>query len=293
MKNKTSRLLSRREATQGLLLALGGALGGAATLFGCGGESTAGTSNGDAGSGSTGDTDSGSSVTAEGGTTSTGSATAWASGGTASMTDAASYPNPFATAVTSCVLAATATAGPCTEAADQVRKDVSEGYSGLPMRLALRVVDASCNPVAGASVKIWHTQLTGSYSGDTPNAGMCLEDQADSAKHYFRGLQTTDADGRVDFDSCFPGWYRGRAIHIHYTVSRNGKSYTSQLVFEQALIDEIFTTHAEYKGFGLPDTPNATDNVVGNGDLESFTLVTSRLSDGAMMAAKQLVVSVA
>jgi protocatechuate 3,4-dioxygenase beta subunit len=161
------------------------------------------------------------------------------------------------------------------------------------MRLALRVVDASCNPIAGATVKIWHTQITGSYSGDTPNAGMCLKDQADSAKHYFRGMQTTDADGRVDFDSCFPGWYRGRAIHIHYTASLGGKSYTSQLVFDQALIDEIFEKHVEYKSYGLPDTPNATDNVVGNGDLASYTLATSRLSDGAMMAAKQLVVNVA
>jgi protocatechuate 3,4-dioxygenase beta subunit len=122
---------------------------------------------------------------------------------------------------------------------------------------------------------------------------MCLKDQADSAKHYFRGMQTTDADGRVDFDSCFPGWYRGRAIHIHYTASLGGKSYTSQLVFDQALIDEIFEKHVEYKSYGLPDTPNATDNVVGNGDLASYTLATSRLSDGAMMAAKQLVVNVA
>jgi protocatechuate 3,4-dioxygenase beta subunit len=293
MTRSKSSLLSRREAAQTILLALGGAC--SAALFGCGGgTSSAGTSgtSGTSGSGGTGTGDAGSSGSS-GSTDSGGSASSWASGGTAAMTGAATYPNPFATAVTSCVLAATATQGPCTEAADQVRKDVSEGYTGLPMRLALRVVDASCNPVAGASVKIWHTQITGSYSGNTPNPGMCLGDQADSAKHYFRGAQTTDADGRVDFDSCFPGWYRGRAIHIHYTVSLNGKSYTSQLVFDQALIDEIFTTHPEYSPFGLPDTPNATDNVVGNANLASYMLVTSRLSDGAMMAAKQLVVNVA
>jgi protocatechuate 3,4-dioxygenase beta subunit len=287
-----SSRISRREATQGLLVVLGGILGGAATFVaGCGGSTTSASGASD---GSTTDNDGSTGV--DGSTEpidSGGSATAWASGGTKSMTDAATYPDPFTVPAASCILAATATAGPCTEAADQIRKDVSEGYTGLPMRLALRVVDASCNPVVGATVKIWHTQITGSYSGDTPNPGMCLKDQADSGKHYFRGLQTTDADGRVDFDSCFPGWYRGRAIHIHYTVTLNGKSYTSQLVFDQTLIADIFANHAEYKGFGQPDTPNASDNVVGNANLASYTLTTARMSDGAMLASKQLVVSVA
>jgi protocatechuate 3,4-dioxygenase beta subunit len=297
MSKRHSSLLSRREATQGILLAFGGILGGATTFVaGCGGSSTsAATTSGSSGSSGTTTGDGGTSSNTDSSTATTdsgGSAGTWASGGTAAMTAKASYPNPFSVAATSCVVAATATAGPCTEAADQVRQDVSEGYAGLPMRLALRVVDAACNPVAGATVKIWHTQLTGSYSGDTPNPGICLAIQTDSAKHYFRGLQTTDADGRVDFDSCFPGWYRGRAIHIHYTVTHDGKSYTSQLVFDQTLIDEIFTTHAEYKGFGLPDTPNASDNVVGNANLASYTLATARMTDGAMLASKQLVVNV-
>ncbi len=180
------------------------------------------------------------------------------------------------------------TEGPCTEAADQVRKDISEGLAGLPMRLALRIVDADCKPIAGAKVKIWHTQRSGSYSGNTPNNGMCLKDASDASKHYFRGAQTTDDDGRVDFDSCFPGWYRGRTIHIHFTVSVNGKSFTSQLVFDQTLVSEIFSSHDEYEGYGLPDTTNASDNVVGNGDIASFTLVTSRMNDGAMLAAKEI-----
>lgn len=288
-KKTAASLLSRREAAGGILLALGGAF-----LFGCSGTglATSGTTSPDGGASgtdddTTGDSDSGTSTSTDSG----GTTGPWASGGTASMTG--NYPDPFtAAAATACTLVVTATEGPCTEAADQVRKDISEGYAGLPMRLALKVVDASCNPIAGAKVKIWHTQLSGSYSGNTPNPGMCLKDQSDSAKHYFRGAQTTDANGRVDFDSCFPGWYRGRAIHIHFTVSLNGQSYTSQLVFEQALIDEIFTTHAEYKGYGLPDTPNATDNVVSRGDLASYTVATARMSDGAMLASKQLVVDV-
>lgn len=272
-------LLSRRESLGWFAAALGGAV-----LVGCGASTSAGEDGGASGAdGGTG--------TGEGGAKAadTGSS-AWAQGGTKSMKGP--YADPFPTAVASCVLAVAATEGPCTEAADQVRSDISEGYSGLPTRLALKVVDAACNPVVGAKVKIWHTQVTGSYSGDTPNAGMCLKSAAEATKHYFRGAQTTNQDGRVDFDTCFPGWYRGRAIHIHYTVTANGKSFTSQLVFDQALIQDIFANHPEYAVFGQPDTPNARDNVVGNANLASYLVETKRLPDGALMAAKVLVASV-
>ena len=55
---------------------------------------------------------------------------------------------------------------------------------------------------------------------------------------------------------------------------------------------EIFASHADYMSYGQPDTPNATDNVVSRGDLASYTLATARMSDGAMLASKQLVVNV-
>jgi len=296
------KIVARRVMLRGLgaailttpFLPIGSLLGCNATVDGessngDGTSSSSGGSSTSSGGSSSGDTDSGTG-SSSGNTDSGGSSESWASGGTKSMTGKASYPDPFATPATVCLLAQAATQGPCTEAADQVREDISEGYTGLPMRLVLRVIDAGCNPVAGAKVKIWHTQITGSYSGDTPNNNMCLKSQADSAKHYFRGAQTTDADGRVAFDTCFPGWYRGRAIHIHYTVTLNGKSFTSQLVFEEDLIAEIFSTHPEYSPYGQPDTKNATDNVVGGANLASYTLKTERMSDGAMLASKELVV---
>lgn len=275
MKTRVAVHVSRREAMELLLKGVGGAL-----VVACGASETQ--SSGASTSGS-----SGSSTTADGGAS--GSAESWATGGTAAMSG--TYPEPtFASAA--CVLAVAVTQGPCTEAADQVRKDVSEGYGGLPVRLALRVVDASCNPVGDAKVKIWHTQQTGSYSGDTPNPNMCLKSASEGTKHYFRGVQQTDAAGRVDFDTCFPGWYRGRTIHIHFTVTANGKSFTSQLVFDDALVASIFASHPEYVGYGQPDTKNANDNVVGNQSLATFTLDTARMADGAMLASKQLVVAV-
>ncbi|MBK6695309.1 MAG: protocatechuate 3,4-dioxygenase [Myxococcales bacterium] len=281
-----SHTLTRREATSGVLAAIGGAFFCACSSSSTSSSNPSGSTDAGANASPSGDA---ASVATE--NTADSGASLWAKGGTKSMSG--SYPEPFPTASAACVVVATMTEGPCTEAVDQVRKDVSEGAPGIPVRLALKVVDASCQAITGAKVKIWHTQITGSYSGDTPNNGMCLKTAQDGQQHSFRGVQTSDANGRVDFDTCFPGWYPGRAIHIHFTVSLAGKSHTSQLVFDQALVDEIFSTHEEYKGYGLPDTTNAKDNVVGNVDLPTFTLTVARMADGAMLAAKELVVSVA
>lgn len=218
-----------------------------------------------------------------------GSSQTWATGGTAAMVDKDSYPDPFEAGSLQCLLLAAATEGPCPEAGELDRVDISEGYPGLPMRLAFRVLDTSCRPIANAKVKVWHTQVSGSYSGETPNA-QCLKDPADATRHYFRGVQTTDGDGRVFFDSCFPGWYAGRTPHVHYTVSVDGKSFTSQLVFDQAIVDDIFANQADYTRYGKPDTANASDNVVGNADLATYVATAQRMTDGTLLASKELIV---
>lgn len=215
----------------------------------------------------------------------------WASGGTAAMTAMATYPDPFAgSAGSSCALTAPTTLGPC-YFTSPVRRDVSEGYPGLPVRLALRVVDESCAPIESARVEIWHTRNSGLYSGGP--VPLCTTNDADALAHlYFRGGQVTDADGQVAFDTCFPGWYPGRAIHIHFHVILDGgarATAVSQLFFAAPLITEIFETHPEYAAFGQPDRPNDADSIY-RGVGASGILEHERTSDGAMLAWKQLVV---
>jgi protocatechuate 3,4-dioxygenase beta subunit len=211
----------------------------------------------------------------------------WAMGGTAVMTGI--YPDPFASGVDTCTLACETTVGPC-YAATIARKDISEGYLGLPVRLALKVVRAgTCEPVEGATVDIWHTQRSGLYSGSDA-IDFCTSGDADARSHrYFRGTQVTDADGRVDFNTCFPGWYPGRAIHIHFQVRLGSDEYvTSQLFFDQALITDVFASHAEYQGYGQPDTSNSRDGVIRGRNIADYTVTTARMSDGAMLASKVL-----
>ena len=211
----------------------------------------------------------------------------WASGGTAAMTDSDSYPNPFV-APASCALFTSSTLGPCF-ASSPIRRDISEGYPGLPVRLALQILDADCAPIEGAHVDVWHTRNSGLYSEGPID--FCTTGDADAAAHsYFRGAQVTDADGQVGFDTCFPGWYVSRAIHIHFQVFLPGggeATKISQLFFEPDLITEVFDTHVDYAEFGQPAVPNSSDSIyLGVG--ESGIVEHSRMTDGAMLAWKQI-----
>lgn len=212
----------------------------------------------------------------------------WASGGTASMQG--EYLDPFTDAVpAACSLTCAMTRGPC-YAETLERRDISEGYPGLPVRLALRVVDPACQPVAGAAVDIWHTSAAGLYSG--PDAiDMCTRNDADAESHrFFRGVQITDENGRVDFDTIVPGWYSGRTVHFHFSVRRGADEYVvAQLVFDDPLIEAVTTMHPDYAARGAPDTWNDTDLIVHDA-IERVLLATALQPDGALLAWKTLVI---
>lgn len=221
----------------------------------------------------------------------------WATGGTAAMTGRATYPNPFAGASSSCRLTCAATIGPCHTASPE-RADISDGWDGLPLRLALRVVDEDCRPVRGAIAEVWHTNHRGGYSGDIVQ--MCTMDEADKAKQFFRGYLRTDDDGRVNFDTTFPGWYRGRAVHIHFRIIRGAydaadraeAAVISQLFFPEDVTKQIFANQPLYEDFGQPDTTLGTDNVVG-GELDPSPYIcdVASLPDGAMLASKTIILA--
>jgi protocatechuate 3,4-dioxygenase beta subunit len=180
----------------------------------------------------------------------------WASGGTKAMQGG--YPDPFAAGMvgTSCALTKAMILGPCYADALE-REDISEGALGVPMRLSLLVVRADgCAPVAGATVDLWHASAAGVYSEFGPGT-TCNPGSDDLVELKFcRGVQKTDAKGRVDFSSVVPGWYGGRAVHLHFTVRVDGDEYlTSQLFFDDALLDDI-EQQADYEARGKRDTRN-------------------------------------
>jgi protocatechuate 3,4-dioxygenase beta subunit len=51
--------------------------------------------------------------------------------------------------------------------------------------------------------------------------------------------QHTDANGKATITTIYPGWYQGRAVHIHFKIrtdaaAASGLEFTSQLFFDDA-----------------------------------------------------------
>lgn len=218
-----------------------------------------------------------------------GTAKGWATGGTAGMSG--DYPDPFTGGLGDrCALTCSATLGPCYVSTLE-RMDISEGQNGLPVRFAFLIVDEMCRPIEGAALDIWHTSANGYYSGEDAPFGCTLGDPAAEMSRWFRGVQSSNAAGRVDFNSCFPGWYPGRTIHIHFTVRLNNEEYlTSQLYFDDLLSNEIIAAEPIYSDRGPRDTDNTTDGLISAAAAPDYSFQTARMSDGAMLAWKVLVI---
>ena len=203
---------------------------------------------------------------------------AWATGGTAAMQAAARYPDPFARPDSVCSLTCQQILGPCWAPRAPVRQDISEGEPGIPMRMALRLVESDgCTPMAGTEIEVWHTNMAGAYSADDVEGGdFCRMGNPDAQNGYFfRGRAVADAAGKVVFDGCFPGWYGGRALHVHLLArppanageaTTDNVSTVTQLYFPDNLSEEIFSSVPGYRDLGQPDVMNATDNVLGRLD---------------------------
>ncbi|MER7220857.1 MULTISPECIES: intradiol ring-cleavage dioxygenase [Streptomyces] len=139
------------------------------------------------------------------------------------------------------------------------RENLVEDRAGIPLLLVLRVVDsATCKPIRNSAIEIWHCDASGVYSGYTqngngggggtppgpppsgtptappdgpggPGGGGGHATPTDDLT-WLRGIQMTDHLGFVTFRTVFPGWYAGRAVHVHTKVhtggSRTADGYT-------------------------------------------------------------------
>jgi len=169
------------------------------------------------------------------------------------------------TGVVTCVLTPELTEGPYYIAGEKVRRDIREGHPGTLLTLNLRVLNvASCAPIKGAAVDIWHADAAGNYSGFGAGAG---------SRTFLRGIQRTDSKGLAVFTTIYPGWYQGRAVHIHVKVHVGGKVvHTGQLFFPDALTDKVYTV-APYSARPNRDVRNAQDSIFVNGGKRGMLMV--------------------
>src|SRR5438874_1221883 len=157
-------------------------------------------------------------------------------------------PSTAATVLPSCVVRPALTEGPYFVDEKLQRSDIRAEPSsnvakpGVPLVLTFlvsKVSGSACTALANATVDVWHCDALGVYSDAT--------DPSFSTKgtKFLRGYQTTDANGSAKFTTIWPGWYRGRAVHIHFkirTTAANGQvaDFTSQLFFPDAMNDTVF-----------------------------------------------------
>lgn len=203
---------------------------------------------------------------------------------------------------TQCVLTANATEGPYYLDNALVRQDITEGKQGVPLKVRLTVQDttASCAPVAGAAVEIWHCDAWGYYSGFTtanPGGGAPAENADGSGaddRTYLRGYQIADANGVVEFTTIVPGWYMPRVMHIHLKVHTGGAqadgtyeggkvNFTGQLFFPDSLGDEVYPLAPYNRHTGTP-TELAADSVYNGGGASDGLMTVTPVQAGTPSA---------
>jgi protocatechuate 3,4-dioxygenase beta subunit len=188
---------------------------------------------------------------------------------TAAATTGAAVPVP------SCIVRPAVTEGPyfVDEKLNRsdIRSDPSNGAVKPGAALSLtfnvaRLSGAACSALANAQVDVWHCDALGVYS-DATDPSFNTKGQK-----FLRGYQLTDASGKALFTTIYPGWYQGRAVHIHFkirTTAANGtvSDFTSQLFFDDALNAQVFAT-APYSQKGSSGwMKNAQDGIyTGGGD---------------------------
>jgi protocatechuate 3,4-dioxygenase beta subunit len=187
---------------------------------------------------------------------------------------------------TSCVVRPELTEGPYYVDEElnrsDIRTDPSDGTTRPGALLALtfnvsRATSSACSPLADAIVDVWHCDALGVYS-DVSDAGFNTV-----GKKFLRGYQVTGTDGVARFTTIYPGWYQGRAVHIHFKVRSQASAssayeFTSQLFFDDALTDQV---HAQepYAAKGQRTLRNSGDGIYNQGGSQLVLNVT-QTSDG-------------
>ena len=142
-----------------------------------------------------------------------------------------------------------------------MQANIKSDRTGIALLINLTVVDKSnnCKPLAGGHVDVWHCDKDGNYS-EYGNHPMQRNDY--TIEHFLRGRQTTDSSGKASFLSIYPGWYRGRAPHIHIEIfDKNDRSLlVTQVAFPENVSDKVYSSSL-YASRGKADTPNERDNV--------------------------------
>ena len=182
-----------------------------------------------------------------------------------------------------CAVTPSETAGPYPSRTDMFRSDIRENRSATPLTLTVKVVNvnSACAAVSGADVEIWHCDAAGDYS----------QYGSQTAATFLRGIQTTNGAGEVTFTTVYPGWYQGRATHIHAEVTMSGRSIkVTQIAFPESVNNTVHATGV-YASRGANPMSNLSDGIFSD-SLASELVTPSGSPSGGYAATFQIGVSI-
>jgi protocatechuate 3,4-dioxygenase beta subunit len=165
------------------------------------------------------------------------------------------------------------TKNPSTVAYSDIRLD-RKGVE-LKLNISIKNKASGCGALKDALVDIWHCDADGNYSEYSGSANA----------HFLRGRQTTDANGLTKFITVFPGWYPGRATHIHVHVFNSaGKSLlVSQIAFPKEVCDNVFKNATDFYKKGTQDTSNERDGIFRDGFSNEMPFMEGSIKDGYIL----------
>ncbi|KAI1339860.1 Intradiol ring-cleavage dioxygenase [Xylariaceae sp. FL0016] len=194
----------------------------------------------------------------------------------------------------SCALVPETTQGPYYVAGEYMRSNITEDQVGVPLYIDVQIIDTNtCEPLEGVALDFWQCNATGWYSGISAQAGLDTT--------WLRGIQATDEEGVVAYQSIMPGHYAGRTHHLHLLAHAPGDweelengtitgatntPHIGQLFFDQDILDELETMEP-YSSNTQSWTKNDEDTIVvqeaeatGVDPMVEYVLLGDSLSDG-------------
>ena len=170
-----------------------------------------------------------------------------------------------------------------------VRQDITTSFGdhsgtaeGVPLTVEMTLLDVAGGggPLAGAAVYLWHCDREGRYS---------LYSDGVTDQNYLRGIQESDADGKLTFTSIYPAAYDGRWPHIHFEIyesldaatSGGQKLRTSQMAMPKATDDLVYATDGyDASVANLARTSLETDMVFSDGYASQLATITGTVAKG-------------
>lgn len=166
---------------------------------------------------------------------------------------------------------------PIKSPANLVQENIIGNRSGIPLLIQIKIENTNnnCQPLSGVLVDIWHCDARGNYSEYSGQI-----DGNFTNEHFLRGRQTTNNNGIASFISIYPGWYPGRAPHLHLEIKRaTGESLLiTQTAFPENISNTVYATNGYNGNF---DTSNDQDGEFENSlNRNIATSVVGNTTDG-------------